>query len=175
MILFYCTEWLLGWLQGNCHACTVPKRQMDDMDSYFLPRTKEGMIKAVSDAMLKGKYPGWKKEALSNNAALKHPLPASEVKPVPLRNDKTGAMPLGRRILASSKIGRNLLFNFWDDLEGIDLHKQVQCMQTKLKIMIVEPIFALSIQNQNSIYVDFSFCRLVLMSCTQWISEFGFT
>jgi hypothetical protein len=125
LLNYQCNEWFVLFWQGNCHACTVPKSQMDNMDRYFIPRTKELMLEAVSNAMKLGRFPGWKKEARIRNDKLKNPLPDELIQPKPILDAKTGGMPLNRRMNASAKIGRNLLVTFWDDLDGVDLHKQV--------------------------------------------------
>jgi hypothetical protein len=42
--------------------CTVPKHLLDDLETNFPARTKSGMLKALADALSKGKYPGWERE-----------------------------------------------------------------------------------------------------------------
>ena len=117
------------FVQGNCHKCTVPKSQMDDSDTHFLPRTKEGMIKAVKEALNEGKFPGWEKEAVKRNNKLKCPQPESTLSPKPIRVWKAseGKYVIGqnRKTTAAAALGRQLLVTFWDTLDGVDLHKQV--------------------------------------------------
>ena len=102
---------------------------MDDSDTHFLPRTKEGMIKAVKEALNEGKFPGWEQEAVKRNNKLKCPKPESTLSPTPIRVWKASegkyVMARDRKVAAATALGRQLLVTFWDTLDGVDLHKQV--------------------------------------------------
>lgn len=90
---------------------------MDDIDSSFPARTKEDMIQAVAEALFEGKYPGWKDE-----------MEEDDDEPVgkPMFH-KDGSIVKSRARKAATKLGRQMMATFFDDLEGVDLHSAVSC------------------------------------------------
>jgi hypothetical protein len=114
--------------------CTVPKHLLDDLETNFPARTKSGMLKALADALSKGKYPGWEREREAARATLKRQK-TGPVEPKPIRN-KEGRIAQGRQDQAASALGRQFLVTFYDSLTGVDLHSCVRLLVLRPHVLL---------------------------------------
>ncbi len=103
--------------QGNCHMCTIPKSLLDDIDTNYPARTKEGELRKVHDALFKGKWEGWEKGRKPSKTD-------GTIKPEPIVR-KDGKIIQTRATRAARQLGRHLLPTFYDDLHNVDLHRSV--------------------------------------------------
>lgn len=112
--------------------CCVPKTQLDSLEPAFAARTKKGMQKAMEDAWFEGIFPGWEREPEQQKRPYPIPKPIAKA---------DGTVVQGRLDTATTRIGRNFLFTFFDDLDGVDLHQHVRfdiCVQDMFYMFVLD-------------------------------------
>jgi hypothetical protein len=85
------------------------------------------MLKQVEDALVKGVYPGWEEDLLSQRSKRPEPSEKTTVRPKPIFAGEEKGIVKSRAGKAAQRIGRHLMATFFDDMEGVDFHQLVMC------------------------------------------------